>query len=230
LYSKLNNMKSKYLLIVFSLTVITTNAQKVNWKKINSFKPDNILLSGERKPTKVLLLGTFHFGYPNLDGHKTDSSKYINVKSPQRQKELEELATVIRRFQPTRIYVESNDEGWIDSLYDAYLQGRYSLGRNEIFQVGFRLAGQLKHKKIYSVDTWPFSNEYNSKYSWIDSLWSFNTPVDSVRDKYWAKKYREWYDASDSVELQLTMLENFLMMAECMAITLLTDSAQLLLL
>ncbi len=207
-------MKNKYLLFVFSLISCTVTAQKVNWKKINSFKPDNILLNGERRPTKVLLLGAFHFGYPNLDGHKTDSSKYIDVKSPQRQKEMQELADVVKRFQPTRIYVESNHEEWVDSLYEAYKKGNYKLGRNEIFQLGFRIAGQLKHSKIYSVDTWPFSNEFSRKYSWIDSLWENNLPVDSVRDKYWAAKYSEWYKATDSVETGMTMLENFLLMAE----------------
>jgi Family of unknown function (DUF5694) len=189
-------------------------AQKADWKKINSFRPDAIFMKGERKPAKVLLLGTFHFGYPNLDGHKTDSSKYINVLSPQRQKEMEELATVIRRFKPTRIYVESSDQPWIDSLYQEYRAGHYKLGRNEIFQLGFRIAGQMNHTQVYAVDTWPFSSEYNTTYTWIDSLWESGQPVDSVRDKYWSEKYKQFYNAGDSVEVQLTMLENFLLMAE----------------
>ncbi|MBL7747668.1 MAG: hypothetical protein JNM19_09600 [Chitinophagaceae bacterium] len=207
-------MKSKYLFVLSCLLYLHSAAQKVDWKKINHFKPDDILLKGERQPTKVLLLGTFHFGYPNLDGHKTDSSKFINVKSAQRQKEMEELATVIRRFNPTRIYVESTDGRWIDSMYKEYLADRYVLGRNEIFQLGFRIAKQQNHSKIYSVDAWPFSNQYSSRYTWIDSLWDVNIPVDSVRDAYWSKKYKEWYLASDSVKLDLTMLEIFLQMAE----------------
>jgi hypothetical protein len=198
-------------LILFSLAV---SGQQVDWKKIKAADPDKVLLDGTRQPVPVLLLGSFHFGYPNLDGHKTDSSKYIDVKSPVRQKELKELAEVIMRFKPTRIYVESSDAGWIDSLYEAYRKGSYSLGRNEIFQVGFRVAGLAGISKIYSVDTWPFSYEYEKKYPWIDSLWSHNTPVDSVRDKYWASQYSRWYNAGDSIELQMTMLENFLTMAE----------------
>jgi len=207
-------MKSKYLFVLCCLFSLHSAAQKVDWKKINQFKADDILLKGERQPSKVLLLGTFHFGYPNLDGHKTDSAKYINVKSPQRQRELEEMAAVIKRFQPTRIYVESSDGPWIDSMYKEYLADRYVLGRNEIFQLGFRIARQHQHTKLYAVDTWPFSMEFRTKYSWIDSLWDVNVPVDSVRDQYWSKKYSEWYKASDSVELGLTMLEIFLQMAE----------------
>ncbi len=190
------------------------SAQKVDWNKLRSIQPDKILLSGERKPTKVLLLGTFHFGYPNLDGHKTDSSKFIDVKSPQRQKEIQELADVIKRFKPTRIYIETTNQSWMDSLYGEYLNGRYELGRNEIYQLGFRVAGQMKLAKVYTVDAQPFSNEFHKQYKWIDSLWDDNTAIDSLRDKYWSKKYKEMYTTGDSIETTLTMLENFLLMAE----------------
>jgi hypothetical protein len=190
------------------------HAQKVDWKKINSFKPDNIFMAGDRQPTEVLLLGTFHFGYPNLDGHKTDSSRYIDVKSSQRQKEMVELAEVIKRFRPTRIYIESSDQPWIDSLYNEYLQDRYNLGRNEIYQLAFRIGRELKQPKLFAVDTWPFSNQYSKQYKWIDSLWDDNNMVDSLRDKYWSAKFRSWYDQNDSIRVGLTLLESFLMMAE----------------
>jgi Family of unknown function (DUF5694) len=188
-------------------------AQKVDWAKLESLKPDRVLLNGERQPTKVLMLGTFHFGYPNLDGHKTDSSKFIDVKSPQRQKEMEELAEVIRRFKPTRIYIESSHQPWIDSLYGEYMASRYKLGRNEIFQLGFRIAKQMNHTQLYAVDTWPFSNQYYNRFPLIDSIWNDNSAVDSLRDNYWDAKYKAFYNAGDSVELSLTMLENFLLMA-----------------
>lgn len=207
-------MKNKIISYVTLFLPLFCTAQKVDWAKLKSLQPDKILLNGERQPTKVLLLGTFHFGYPNLDGHKTDSSKFIDVKSPQRQKELLELATVIERFKPTRVYIEWSDQVWVDSLYSEYRKGKYQLGRNEIFQLGFRVAGEMKHDKIYTVDTWPFSFEYESKYKWIDSLWNDNSYVDSLRDKYWDKKYRQLYTASDSIQTTLTMLENFLLMAE----------------
>src|SRR6478672_3548142 len=106
-------------------------AQKVDWNKLNQLDPDKILLAGNRKPTKVLLLGTFHFGYPNLDSHKTDSANYIDVMSAQRQKELQELADVILRFKPTRFYIESWNTAFHDSLYKEYLAGNYKGGRNE---------------------------------------------------------------------------------------------------
>lgn len=202
------------IIIAAAFLPLFAAAQKVDWAKLKSLQPDKILLNGERQPTKVLLLGTFHFGYPNLDGHKTDSSKFIDVKSPQRQKEIQELAMVIERFKPTRVYIEWSDQGWVDSLYTEYRKGKYQLGRNEIFQLGFRVAKEMKLDKIYTADAWPFSFEYESKYKWIDSLWNDNSYIDSLRDKYWDKKYQQLYTTSDSVQTTLTMLENFLLMAE----------------
>lgn len=206
-------MKKVLPIILLAAASYSGQAQKVNWKKIDNFKPDDIFMKGERQPTEVLLLGTFHFGYPNLDGHKTDSSKFIDVKSPQRQKEIVELAEVIKRFRPTRIYIETSNQQWADSLYTEYLHDRYKLGRNEIFQIAFRIGKEMKHPKMYAVDATSFSGQYSDQYKWIDSLWREKNVVDSVRDKYWGAKFKQWYNASDSMELQLTMLENFLMMA-----------------
>lgn len=207
-------MLKQIMVIVLGCIAISANAQKVNWKKLEQLKPDNILLNGERQPTKVLLLGTFHFGYPNLDAHKTDSAKFINVLSPTRQKELEELAEVIMRFKPTRVYIENWNSSFHDSLYNEYMAGRYTLGRNEIYQVAYRVAKMAGLPKVYPVDASSFANENYKKYPRIDTMWKRPNPADSLRDKYWNKKYNEFYTTGDSIETTLTMLENFLLMAQ----------------
>ena len=203
-------------IIVFPLlfVVAISVAQKVNWDKLNSLQPDKLLMDGNRKPTKVLLLGTFHFGYPNLDAHKTDSSRFIDVLSAQRQKEIQELANVISRFKPTRFYIEGWNQAFQDSLYKEYVAGRYTLGRNENYQLGYRVAKQNGLEKVYAVDASNFLSENYKKYSWLDSMWRFNNPIDSVRDKYWSEQFSKMYTMSDSIETTLTMLENFLLMAQ----------------
>lgn len=204
----------KLINLLFILLPILSTAQKVDWKKLKANSPDKILQSGERKPAQILLLGTFHFGYPQQDAHKTDSSRFIDVKSPRRQEEILQLVEVISRFKPTRVYVESSWSNVIDSLYKEYLVGRYELGRNEIYQVAFRVAGQAGLKKIYTVDAGNFANENYRAYPKIDSMWNLATLVDTIRDKYWQKMYSTLYNTSDSIEVTLTMLENFLLMAE----------------
>jgi hypothetical protein len=205
----------KMAALLFAFVVIQSSfAQKVDWNKLNRLDPDLILMGGPKKPTKVLLLGTFHFGYPNLDTHKTDSANYIDVMSAKRQAELQELAEVILRFQPTRFYIESWNTSFHDSLYNEYLAGNYKPGRNENYQVGYRVAKQAGLKKIFPVDASNFAAENYKKYPWLDSMWNMNNPIDSSRDKYWSKRYSKLYTAGDSVEVTLTMLENFLQMAQ----------------
>ena len=201
-------------LLVVLLYCSKAFGQVVDWNKLDQLKPDRILLQGERQPTKALLLGTFHFGYPNLDSHKTDSSKFIDVLSAARQKELDDLLTVIRRFNPTRIYVEGSSQQRIDSLYNNYLQGKSALRRNEIDQVAFKLGKILGLKKMYAVDATNFANDYYKTIPLLDTISVMSQPTDSIRDKYWNEKYTMMYDAADSVAASLTMLENFLLMAE----------------
>ena len=206
-------MRSSILLIACFICV-GAYSQRVDWNKIKRFNPDAYLLKAERQPTKVLLLGSFHFGYPNLDGHKTDSSKYIDVMSAKRQQEMSELVEVIKQFKPTRIYIEWYNKARIDSLYKEYRNNRFKLGRNEIYQLGFRIASEMNHSKLYTVDEQPFSHANRNKYVWIDSLWSSRIPVDSLRDQYWDARYKEFYTASDSAELSLSMLEIFLFLSQ----------------
>lgn len=205
----------KIIVSMLSLWIVADSlAQKIDWKKLEELNPDKILLDGSRKPTKVLLLGTFHFGYPNLDGHKTDSSRFIDVLSVQRQKEIQQLADVIMRFKPTRFYIEGWNQAFQDSLFNEYVAGNYKPGRNENYQLGYRVAKQAGLKKVFAVDASNFASENYKKYTWLDSMWNMNNPVDSVNDKYWRKKYSQMYTAGDSVETTLTMLENFLLMAQ----------------
>jgi hypothetical protein len=60
---------------------------------------------------------------------------------------------VLKKFKPTKIAVEA-DYGTdvVPKRYAEYLAGTRSLSRNEIEQIGFRLAKDLGHTTIYPVD------------------------------------------------------------------------------
>jgi hypothetical protein len=212
---KKNSMNQKCLTLSFVLLTFCTvaAAQLVDWKKVNQANSDEILLKGQPGPTKALLLGSFHFGYPNLDAHKIDSSKMIDVLSPQRQKEIRQLVDVIKSYNPTRIYIESRNQRYTDSIYNAYLQGNYTLGRDERDQLAFRLAKELNHHQLYAVDANTFANQNAKRYTWIDSLWSTSVPVDSVKSKKRNALYTKLYNTGDSLIMKNTLLETFLIMA-----------------
>lgn len=134
-------MKTRILFIVLFITSVVF-AQKTQIDE--HFK--NI------KSSDLLILGSFHFANPQLDSYKP---KYtVDIFSEKRQKELRELLNVIKKYGPTKIGVEwkATKQQKLDSLYNAYLEGKFRLKSNEIYQVAFRLGKELGHKKLYAVD------------------------------------------------------------------------------
>lgn len=102
------------------------------------------------KPTLVVL-GTYHMGTP---GNNVVNAKVDDITSPERQKQLVELVARLKRFAPTKIVVEcdSADDAKTREAYAGYLAGQYQLSKNETNQIGFRLAREAGHRKVYCVD------------------------------------------------------------------------------
>ena len=96
------------------------------------------------------MLGVYHMANP---GHDIFNMKADDVLAPKRQAEIAQLIEVLKRFHPTKIAVEADVyEDRIPKRYADYLAGKYELTRNEIDQIGFRLAKELGHKTVYPVD------------------------------------------------------------------------------
>jgi hypothetical protein len=199
-----------FIFLVFSFTL--TKAQLVDWKKLdNKIKETEDAFNFSNR-TKVLLLGTFHFNFPNNDSHKIDSSMMFDVLTDKRQKEIEQVTSIIKEFKPTKIYLELEPkyQYFIDSLYDAYVKGQYKLGRNEKYQIGFRLGKELKLNKLYAVDDLNWIAENGKRYKWIDSLWSAATVVDTAKAANWNVTYSKYYKKLDASHKSETILESLL--------------------
>jgi hypothetical protein len=107
-------------------------------------------VSQDKPRAEILVLGTYHMGNPGRD---VADLKADDVRSPQRQKELDELLSVLKRFQPTKIAVEDDvDSPRLKARYEEYLAGKQELRANEVDQIGFRLGRELGHKNVYGVD------------------------------------------------------------------------------
>jgi hypothetical protein len=106
--------------------------------------------SVEPARAEVLVLGVYHMANP---GHDLFNTKADDVLAPKRQQEIAELIEVLKRFHPTKVAIEADP--WNDRIgkeYSDYLAGKYTLSRNEIDQIGYRLAKELGQPKIYAVD------------------------------------------------------------------------------
>lgn len=121
---------------------------------------------------KVLLLGTFYMG-STADMY---NPKVDNLLSSQRQQEILEVVERLKKFQPTKIALEieikRNNE--INQQYQQYRLGCFELEVNEAHQLGFRIASDLEHERVYCID-------------WMEK----GTGTKGVGDVYlWAKKHQ----------------------------------------
>jgi hypothetical protein len=99
---------------------------------------------------QILVLGTYHLANRNRDLANVQAD---DVLKPKRQQDIQELIGVLKRFAPTKIAIEADyGSKEISQKYSAYLSGRYTLTPDETNQIGFRLAKELGHARIYPVN------------------------------------------------------------------------------
>lgn len=174
--------------------------------------PDSILI-GDRPRPKVLLVGTFHFEYCDLDAHVTDKDKRVNVKDPARQKEMEELVDYIARFKPTAIAVESApNTGYLMERYRTYQRTDTLARADEMDQIGFRVMERFGLDTIYGVDAPTLVGDlYDGPDSllWRPILDSIYTDWDFTSDDPVSKRYKSFYTFSDDYHTDHTLLESF---------------------
>ena len=104
-----------------------------------------------QKPT-IMILGSTHLANDGLDVYNT---KMDDVRAPKRQREIEQLVEQLKDFKPTKIALERDEKthgAGTQTEYQGYLKGTYELKRNEHDQIGFRLAKQRGHPRLYCVD------------------------------------------------------------------------------
>ena len=103
------------------------------------------------EPAQIMLIGTFHFSNPGKDVVKV---KDINIFDGESQLYLQAFSQSLAAFSPTRVLLEYNPENeeLINQRYRDYLAGKYELGANEIYQLGFRIAKAAGLKSVQSFD------------------------------------------------------------------------------
>ena len=104
-----------------------------------------LLSKGDEASIEVMVLGVFHF---------TGTPSYNAIDNPEQQQELAQLIDALANFNPTKMALEYplKERSRLDSLYQAYQNGRHELNNNERQQIGFRLAHRMDHQKVYAID------------------------------------------------------------------------------
>ena len=125
----------------------------------------------------------------DTDGSDVKEGKKMDVLSKENKIHLDTIIQKLKKFNPTKIAIEWTAEfqDKRDSQYKKYLEGNWKLPRNETFQIGFRLAKQLGHQKLYCVDNRPPMPEA------IGEIEDFDKFIDSLGQR----KAYERYDAEN---------------------------------
>jgi hypothetical protein len=103
-----------------------------------------------RQKPKLLIVGFYHFDNPGLDLAKADLDDH---RSPKRQSEIEHLVGRLAGFKPTKVAVEYPvGDDRIQKRYEAWRTSGGELRASETEQVGFRLAKQSGHARVFPID------------------------------------------------------------------------------
>ena len=115
---------------------------------LGPFNGDRIM-----KPT-IMILGSGHLANPGKD---TFNVRMDDVLAHKRQNEIKQLVSQLKAFRPTKIGIQADErhDSEVNVNYQNYLEDTYQLARWEHDQIGFRLAKQMGHPKVYCVDFCP---------------------------------------------------------------------------
>ncbi|MBK8779979.1 MAG: hypothetical protein IPO25_22220 [Saprospiraceae bacterium] len=212
-------MKNKFICLICSLMILTwsqaqTLAVPVTYELSYSQAIKN--LPGSPSPHhKVLILGSPHFDLSNNASDWKPKTE-VDMLGSKKQLEIEQIVLQLKAFNPTRICIEWLPE--MDSLfqkrYQDYLKGTWQLKAGEYYQVGFRLAKMMDHKKLFCIDNKPKQPEslleiddweqYKAQQSeasemaTYDSLNErFNQYVDSVQYLMSLKNYLQFVNSEE---------------------------------
>lgn len=204
--------------IIISALLTSCSVQNIQAKQGKNLEQkanpisDPDLFIGKHK-AKVMVLGVFHFHNPGLDSYKPKYS--FNILERKRQEELEILLKQITKYKPTKILVEWDrikDDSIANERYLKYLTGTFSIDdkSNEVYQLGFKLAKKLGHKKIYCSDA-------SAEWFGVDLDWD-NYDVEAyLKSKGQYKKstrydYQSFYELCDSLKTVQTLTEHLAML------------------
>jgi len=208
--------KINYGLIILIL-LISCNRKNANLyldseqseKQIGIQDPNHFI--GNNK-AKAMVLGVFHFANPQADDYKPKFS--VNILEEKRQKELDLLLEKIAKYKPTKILVEINrikSDSIINRQYQNYLKGHFKIEDkvDETYQIGFKLAKNLNHKKIFCSDA-------SAKWFGVDLDWD-NYDSDAYLkskgqyEKSYRYDYESYYILEDSLKTVQTLTEHLAM-------------------
>jgi hypothetical protein len=150
-------MRAALLLFLTTALAWTASAQAAP-RLLSDRQPDE-------RPT-LLVLGTAHFANPGRD--RIDV-RVEDVLAERRQREIAAVVDQLAAFRPTHVAVEwaVAEQAALDARYSDFRNKRLELGRNEVDQIGLRLAAMLDLQHVHAVDWNDYPpGDFDKHYDW----------------------------------------------------------------
>lgn len=207
--------------IVFGITVLAlwtscnmqndqVNQENKLEQKVNQISDTDLFIGKYR--AKAMVLGVFHFANPGLDSYKP---KYpFNILEEKRQGELEVFLNKIAEYKPTKILLEW-DRIEMDSIanerFQKYLNGTFSIDdkSNEVYQIGFKLAKKLGHKRIYCSDA--SADWFGVELDWDNYDAKTYLQSKGQYEKSTRYDFQLFYELNDTLKTVQPLIEHFAM-------------------
>ncbi len=108
--------------------------------------------AGANTPPKahIMIVGVAHLASRHDVHNSVFSDSPLSAK---RQAQIADIVAHLARFAPTKVLIEAPfGDATYANAYRRYLAGRFTLGPNEIYQYGFKLAARAGNTTIYTID------------------------------------------------------------------------------
>lgn len=163
--------------------------------------------------TKVLVVGSFHFDYPNLDAHKTNKDDQIDVLSPKTAKEVTELVEYIKKFKPTKIAIEAWPSWNANQKLKEYSEGKHRDKRDERYQLAMRIANDLTISELFSIDAESVLDDLEKQFGKTDSTFfkNLSRDYDFRSDDPISQEFTNFFRSSEPKNFK-SLLDTFIYM------------------
>lgn len=193
----------KKIIVLLMLCVIascqTSEEKKSSLASPSSFYP--------KEKAKVLVVGTFHFEYPNLDEIKTAKEDQVDVLKEPKLSELEELITYIEKYKPTKIAIEAFPSFKATERLKKYKKGEYRDRRDERFSLGMRIATDLQLDTLYAVDASNLISDLQKHDSaYVKNMYKY---YDVVKEDTYYSYFKNWMKEDTKLEKNTNLLKYF---------------------
>lgn len=176
------------------------------------------VITAQKKPAEyfpgarpqVLVVGSFHFDYPNLDAHKTEKRDQVDVLSPETAKEVTELVEYIKKFRPTKIAIEADPDWNANQKLKEYKEGKHAGKRDERYQLAMRIAKEVGINELYSVDAGSVLDDLQERFGKADSAYfkQLSADYDFLSNDPVSKQYDAFFKSAEPKNFR-SLLELF---------------------